>query len=205
MSGLRDEVLGAFRVLTGLPIASVARAGADRASMLYTLTLDDGCTLRVDDKTLWSPTEFLRAATVGYGRHVESVKAAAWQPSVQALLIHATDVLDTPGETYADAVLDWLRAYTERASTDRDGAAAAGQPFIYDGHLHVKADRLAIFIRRELVEQVNRTELYQALRDLGFERRAINYVRGKRNTSERSTASYYRAPLSVLDADIGEA
>lgn len=201
MSEHRDNVLHAFRTLTGLPVHTLTRAGTDRATMVYTFTLDTGEQLRVDDKTLWSPTEFLRAATIGYGRHVQTAKPATWQVAVQALLIHATDVTDTPGETFADAVLEWVRAYTDRATTDRDGAASSGAPFIEDGCIHVKADKLAIYIRREQVEQVKLTELYQALRDNDFERKTVRYVRSKGKNGVSSSASYYRAPLKILDED----
>lgn len=191
------KALDAFRTFTGLPVESVKRTGHERVTMRYTFTLDDGRELRVDDRTLWSRTEFAREAVSKLKTPVETCEAAKWQAAVEALIIHTVEVSATPGERWEDVVSDWVGSYATGATSDRDGAAAAGAPFIADGMLHIKAEKLAVYIRREQVEQVKLHELYQALRDLGFERTHVNYVRGR--DSLRTSTSYYRAPLEALE------
>lgn len=201
----RDATLAAFRALTGLAVTSIARAGHERATMRYTFALADGAELRVDDRTLWSHTEFARESAVKLAHRVEPCKASTWRDAIEALVIHAVEVIETPGETLEDAVADWLRGYAGNASTDRDGAAAAGAPFIDEGDLHVRAVDLAKYIRREYTEQIRLADLRQALRDLGFTQRTINYSRRNGRGTVRSTVSYYRGELSAIYSQADEA
>lgn len=204
----RQRALAAFASLVDLPpLARLTQRGRDPLNARYTLELADGRELRVGTiKTLWSQTEFYKVVAVTLGMVPYGVEQADWRKGIRALINHGTEVIETPGEAFEDTVRDWISAYAGHASSaDRDGAAASGAPFIEEGLLHIHAGGLARFVRRELIEQVKLPELYQGLRDLGFERRVIHYVRDQRNSSTtRTTASYYRAPLATLDTSIGD-
>ncbi|MFP5356239.1 MAG: hypothetical protein ACLGIK_14015, partial [Gemmatimonadota bacterium] len=125
--------------------------------------------------------------------HVLQGRAARW---------HAVEVDETPGETFADTVRDWLGGYASIASTDANGAMASRKPYIADDEegyqaLHVHITDLAVYIRRNYsAGGVKEAELRLALADLGFERVSRHFTRA----GKRSTTSYYRAPIDVLDA-----
>ena len=76
-------------------------------------------------------------------------------------------------------------------------AVARGLPFCDGGLLHVAASGLARYIRREFSEQVRLTDLRQALADLGAERCNVSWTR---RGGGRSSTSYYRVELTLLDA-----
>lgn len=198
----REEALAIFRDATGLEeLQGVIQEGRNPDTAVYTLDFGPGQRVRLGNvDTLWSQATFAkRLLPAGYGP--ESVKASEWRPIIQSLVLHAAEVRESPDDTYESTVLDWLRAYTSRASSDRDGAAPNGEPFIDGDTLHVTATDLARYVRREYSETVKLAELRQGLRDLGFEQHTVRYrISAGKNSHRSSSTSYYRASLSTLDA-----
>ena len=194
----RRLALDHFSAICGLPaIEHIVQRGREADSATYTMRLQDGREVRLGTiKVLWSQTELSKVLTVAIGQPLPpDLSNAEWSTIRTRLLGCAVEVDETPGETFADTVRDWLGAYCESASTDRDGAMAARRPFIAGDDIHVHAVGLARDIRRQYSAAVKEKELLGALGDLGFERRTMMYSRG----SKRSSTSYYVAPIDVLD------
>jgi hypothetical protein len=197
---LRADTLEAFAELTKIEdINRVVQRGRDPQTARYTFEFTDGREIRIGTiNTLWSQTELGKVFAVTIGQVILPCKPNDWRTAIAALIAHATDVIETPDETYEATVLDWLKRYAAHATTDRDGAATNGAPYIDDARLHVSASDLARYVRREYSEQVKLHELRQALADLGFERVTIHYVRGTTDNPVRSSTSYYQAPLTAI-------
>lgn len=194
----RRRALDHFAAICGLPaVEHIVQRGREADSATYTLRLQDGREVRLGTiKVLWSQTELSKVLTVAIGRPLPAdLSNAEWSTIRTQLIGCAIEVDETPGETFADTVRDWLGSYCENAGTDRDGAARTRRPFIENDDIHVHAVSLARDIRRQYSASVKEKELLGALNDLGFERRAIMYKSG----STRTSASYYVAPLDVLN------
>ncbi len=194
---LRRKALDDFATLAGLPrIAQLLQGGRDTDSAQYTIVFEDGRHVRIGTiKVLWSQAEMSKVLSVALSKPLPPIKAATWDTLRSRLIEHGVEVDERQGETFADTVRDWLGSYCESAGTDRDGAARARKPFIENDDVHVHAVGLARDIRRQYSASVKEKDLLGALNDLGFERRTIMYNRG----SQRTSASYYVAPLDVLD------
>jgi hypothetical protein len=206
-NGKRAIATGEFaRMLDLDPITRLTQRGRDPQTAVYALEFSDGQVVRIGTiKVLWSQTEVHKVLAVALGKVPYSVEQRVWRKGIRAMVNFGCDIIETPGESFEDTVRDWVATYAQGASTDRNGAAGAGMPFIEEGKLHVQAQNFAKYVRRELLEQVKLSELYQALRDIGFERCNVNYVReGRKMSLHRTTASYYRAPLGALDMRVGE-
>lgn len=202
---VRGMALTAFRKVTGLPVASVKQVGRDPETAKYTVTLDGGADVRVGSiDNLWSNAEFTKRCLVAAGRGVRACKPADWRNVIEVLVMHATEVIDTPGESFEDGVLEWIREYASSATVDAAGAKPAGLPFTGAGTLYVKASELRTYIVRKHNEQIVRKELLAALRQLGFKQVTLNYTRKSGRGEIRSTVSYYHGPLTLLDGEATE-
>lgn len=201
MSDLRRQMLDQFAVRTGLPaIQRVVQHGTEPGTARYTFEFADGREVRVGGiDILWSRASLSKVLAVTIQTVVAPLKPADWMEAVGGLVQHAVDVEERPGETFQDAVEEWLAVYLNRATSDKDGAASMRAPFVSDNEAHLHAETFAKHIRREYSEQIRLPELRQALVDLGFERTTVHYQTRAGTTTKRSTASYYRAPLAILD------
>lgn len=195
---LRTATLDAFATLIGVPpLARLAQRGRDPETARYTLALRDGREVRIGTiRVLWSQTELARVLAVTLGCVPPVIERDSWRTAIGALIAHAVDVDEAPGERFEDAVREWLLVYAEHASGDREGSAPRGMPFCDGGVLHVAASGLARYIRREFSEQVKLSELRQALADLGAERCNVSW---SRRGGGRSSTSYYRVELELLE------
>jgi hypothetical protein len=206
MTDDRALALDAFNELIGVEgpnrITAIGQRGRDPQTARFTFTLGDGRTIRIGTiDTLWSQPQLGKVVAVTMSASLIPVEPKDWRISIAMLVRHVIEVEETPGESLEDAVSDWLGRYMGIASTDPDGAAATGAPFIEDAYLHVNASDLARYIRREYTEQIRLNDLRQALADLGYERVTINYVRGEGKNRRRSSTSYYRAPIEKDSAE----
>jgi hypothetical protein len=201
MSGHRHAAAAAFSVLLDIPnITRLVQRGRDPELARYTLELADGRTIKIGTiKILWSQAELSKVLAVTVGCVPLSVDAKEWRGAIRALIIHCTDVEETPNETFEATVMDWVRAYSQRASSDRDGAAPTGLPFTDSGDLYITANGLAKYVRREYSEQVKLHDLRQALRDNQFEQDTVHYSRKVGRGTKRSSTSYYRASIDAID------
>lgn len=203
----RAEAFDRFNRLTeinqlGLAVTGITYAGHERETTRYTFTFSDGRTLRLTDRKLWSPVEFEREVTVKLRIPFQTGEHAKWRTAIKALLIHAAEEIVLEGEGFTDVVREWIGDYARHVLSvttpeSRAEAAAASAPYVEDAKLNVHAGHLLRYIRREKEEKVQRGDLFQALRDLGFERITVGYtqrVNGSGSTSRHST-SYYRCPL----------
>jgi len=195
---LRTKVLRAFAVLLGLPeLKGLTQRGRDPETARFTLTLADGRSVRIGTiKVLRSQTELAGVLAVAVDCCPPAIERKDWHDAIAALLTHAKDVDETPGETFEAAVAEWTLRYADRATTDKDGAAPRGEP-IRDGQtLYVTANGLARYIRREYSEQIKLHALRQAIVDLGGERCNVSYTKPG---GSRSSTSYYRIAVGDLD------
>jgi len=201
MSEARAIALDAFATLLGLPqLAGLTQRGRDAETARFTLRFADGRQVRVGTiRTLRSQTELAGVLAVAVDCYPPPLERRDWHNAIGALLMHAKDVDEAPGETLEAAVAEWTLAYADRATCDRDGAALRGEPFRdapAGRHLYVTASGLARYIRREYSEQIKLQQLRQALVDLGGERTNVHYTK---SGGARSTTSYYRLELQALE------
>lgn len=199
----RELAASSFSQLLDIPLISrLIQRGRDPDLARYTLELADGQTIRIGtSKILWSQAELGRVLMVAIGCVPITVSTKDWRNAIRALIVNCTDVEETPDETFEATVTEWVRAYSTRATTDRDGAAPNGQPFTDNGDLYITANSLAKYVRREYSEQLRLHDLRQALRDIGFEQATIHYARKTGKTTKRSSTSYYRIDQNTLDGD----
>lgn len=200
---LREQVLRDFSVAGQLPeLRRVVQHGQDPTTVRYTFHfVTDGGTereVRIPNAgTLLSRARFDELLLVVLRRTTLPCKPAEWRDRIAVLIEHAAEVEERPGERFIDTVAEWALAYADRASTDRDGAAALRAPFREDDMLYLVATELAKYVRREFSEQVKLPELREALADLGFERLAVKV---KKSPGHRTTVSYYRRALDQIQA-----
>lgn len=196
---LREQALAAFVQATAGPdITHITQRGRDQDAR-FTITLRDGRDIHIGTiDTLWSQAKLARALAVTTGTVIQPLKPAEWRTAIAALIHHAVQVHETPDETGQAILRDWIAAYAANAAETRDDSAILKEPFTHDGHLHIYAQGLARYIRRESGDKVNLADLYATLADLGFHRAKIN-VRSSAGT--RSSVSYYRGPQSILDPE----
>lgn len=190
-----------FSELLGIPlIERLIQRGRDPEVARYTLLFADGATVRIGTiKVLWSQSELAKVLAVTIGCVPTPVGRNDWLKAISGLIRCCTDVEETPDETFEATALEWVRAYSARASSDREGAAPNGEPFHDDGKLHITAGNLARYVRREYNEPVKLHDLRQALRDNGFEQVTVHWERNVGRGKKRSSTSYYSAPLSTID------
>lgn len=190
-ASVRAEALADFSEATGCPaLARIIQRGRNPESARFTLELDDGREVRVGTiKTFWSQTELAKVVAVACGVVLSPVKSGDWREMLAVLIAGCVDVEEVDGEAFEDAVEEWLTEYlaTTTLDVDRDGAVRQSAPFRAGGLVHIAAGHFAKYVRRDQGEVIATADLRQALADLGFERKAINYQRGK----VRSSKSYY--------------
>lgn len=190
---LRRQVLDDFALSSGLPrLQRIVQHGNDPDSVRYTMHFDAGREVRIPSAAcLFSQAQLNLRLAAAMNRTIVGCKPAEWRERVGTLVEYGMEIQEQPGERFIDTVAEWIDAYCDRASSDADGAPALRAPFYdEDGTLHLVATELAKYVRRELSEQVERSALYEALSDLGYERVAVNY---RPKVGRRSTVSYYRA------------
>lgn len=195
----RDLAINAFVQATAGPdITRITQRGRDQDAR-FTFTLRDGRTIHIGTiDTLFSQAKLARALAVTTGTVIEPLKPAEWRQCIAALIHYAVEVHETPDETGQAILRDWIAAYAANAAETRDDSAILKEPFTHDGHIHIYAQGLARYIRRESGDKVNLSDLYATLADLGFTRTKINI---KASAGARSSVSYYRGPLAILDQD----
>lgn len=193
----RIAALTAFCNATGLPpLRRIVQRGRDAESSVYTFEFEDGRKVRIGTiKVLWSLAELGKVLSVSIGHPLPPFESASWYGIRTKLLERGITVDETPGETFCDIVRDWLGKYCENATSERNAAMMSKRPYVEDDEIRVHAVSFARDIRRQFSASVKEKDLLGALGDLGFERRTIMYDRG----SKRSSASYYCAPITVLD------
>lgn len=196
---LRTEILRDFSLACGLPaLERVVQHGEDPTTVRYTFHFEGGREVRVPSAAvLFSQAQLNQLFAVVLRRTMIGCKPVEWRERVNMLVENGLEVQERPGERFIDTVAEWALAYADRASTDRDGAAALRAPFREDDMLYLVATELAKYVRREFSEQVKLPELRTALADLGFERLAVKV---KKSPGHRTTVSYYRRALDQIQA-----
>jgi hypothetical protein len=207
MSASRQRAAELFSILLEIPqISHLVQRGRDPEQARYTLVFADGRAVRIGTiKILWSQAEMGKVLAVTLGCVPLSVDAKDWRNAIRAIIVHCTDVEETPDETFEATVADWVRAYANRTATsrDREGAAPSGEPFLEEGKLFITANSLAKFIRRDYSEQIKLYELRSALRDIGFQQETVHWRRATagRAKSKSSSTSYYSVDQDTIDGE----
>lgn len=197
---LRERVLRNFSILIGSePIVAIRQRGRDPETARYTFSLADGRAIRVGTmKVLGSQAELRRVMAVATGHYMPDIARRDWHDAMRRLMAHGIDVDETMGETFTDAVREWIKSYAGEASGDREGAVKRTDPFVADEQLWIHVDGLSKYIRNHYGEQVRKSELWAAFDDLGFTQRNVSFnnKRGK-----RTSRSYYVIDLADLEAE----
>lgn len=196
-----DELSGLLGIGT---IEQVTQRGRDPQTAPYTLHMSAGQTVRIGTiKTLRSQPALGDVLAVTLGHMPPPIEAKLWAKMIGAVINHAVDVEETPGESHADRIRELLGIYTENAGTDRDGAMTNLAPFKTvnenGADVHVHAGDFAKWLDRQHGMKDKPSDLYLALADVGMVRRTIHYYRA----NKRGTRSYWVAPLDCLEAPDG--
>lgn len=184
------------------PIERVTQRGRDPLTAPYTIHMADAAQTEVrvgTIKVLRSQPALGDVLAVKLGRMPPTIAKDLWHDLVSSVINDAVEVQEVDGESYADQVREWLLRASEKATTDRNGACSSELPFVQPDAqgarcFYVHVDGFVRDLDRSHSIKTTATEIRNALLDLGFERRTINYTRG--NAS--STRSYWSAPLDVL-------
>jgi hypothetical protein len=197
---MRNDALHAFAEVIGLPqLDRVIQRGRDPQTARFSFILDGGTEIRIGTiDTLWSQAQLCKVLAVTAGVVPLPCKPNDWRTSIGGLVRHAVDVHETPDETFEETVRDWVKTYAQRATTDQAGAVPRREPFTRDNELYLTASSFAKYVRREYSELLRLPDLRQALADLGFHTTPISYDRPSGNGRDRSSVSYYHAPLTAL-------
>lgn len=190
----RATVIQAFAASTGVPpFTRVLQRGREPATARFSLELTDGRIVHLGTvEALFSPTRFANAILVTTGYVLDQIKAADWRASLNAVVAHCVDVVETPDETLAERVADWLEQYSRGASSDKEGALSQRLPFVDASHLHVSAEHFRRWVGREYQETLTAHEIRTALADNGYHTVTISYdATGRGNTRQRTSTSYY--------------
>lgn len=177
------------KVIGGPRIKELVQDGRDHEMTRYTLIFADGSEL-----PLGTPRDLLN-----YDRFREryvalttllpgAVPREKWDNVVRALLSSVVVRVDEDSSSRGRTAALVLEYVENRMSRDRDGAAAAGDPFIDEGDLYLNLARFAQWLRRIRGERVTEVDLKQALQRCDFERGAVNY---RKQNGSRTTRSYY--------------
>ena len=197
---MRRDTLDEFARMMQLPkIARVIQRGAEPENARYTFELADGRSIRIGGTgALWSQAQLGQVVAASIQRVPPEHDMKTWRKLLGVLMRNAVEVEEAPGESFAEIVCDWLRDYARSPGTDADGCAAAGRPFIRNEQLHIHAPTFSTYVKRQLHGTFERLELLQALVDIGFERKTINYVPPR---GTRTSISLYVALRGTLDVE----
>jgi hypothetical protein len=127
-------------------------------------------------------------------------KAGKWTLLCQALM-RIKEVRDNE-ELYRDnQVKEWLRQYIDYGAFFQDenweDALHNLDPFVLDGFLHVRVEKMAIFLQNALRERITKNELFPMLDLVGFTQKTMA---ARLNGDGKPTSrSYFRGPVEVLD------
>lgn len=198
----RAEAVELFNIVSGLQVRRLVQRGRDPETARLTLEMSDGTIVKVGTfEKLLSRAQFDRVVAATVGQLTSPCTPAEWKGAVARLVRYATDVTETPDETLASRVDDWLDQYAAEARSDRDGAAKRREPFL-DETLHVHAEHFTRWLKREYSEQIPAIDVRGALADLGYEPVRIQWTTttGRGKTKTRKQARYMRAPTAAEDA-----
>jgi hypothetical protein len=207
----RTDVLQRFAAICGLPpIIAVRQLGRDPRTARFTLVLSDGRDIHIGTiDTLTSRTKMDNVLMVAASTCINpEVKAGAWRNAVAALVTRCAEVAEVDDEPLSARVADWIDQHTTSARdvgddrAEQDACVRTRSPFERDGMLHVSAEGLAKWVRREYSESVPISDLRQALRDLGYDYARITYSKRPTRGSglrEQTSTSYYRRSTNHTD------
>lgn len=183
------------QLLGGPEVKELVQDSRDPDQARFRIVLADGREVPIGTGAdLLSADRFRSAFAIVTGHVVPAVKRDKWHKVIQALL-HAATVNEESDETRAARVHAIVRDYVDRgASTDREAACQAHDPFVHDGDIYVPLDPLTHWLRRVRGERLVSADVKQLLIAGGFERKTVNYVR---DTGKKSSRSYW-----VGDADV---
>ncbi|MGD9893397.1 MAG: hypothetical protein AB7R89_05995 [Dehalococcoidia bacterium] len=166
-------LLGTVSDLFGVPVSGWIQHGSQRAR--YSLQLTDGREVAIGPTTaVLSPDQF-RARLYEQARVTLPIfKKERWL-RIAATLSKAATVVENQEVTREHVVREWIAGYLTSTSVLRDGSAedygeaiAAGRPFVRDEVLHIHAPSLRKYVVLSLMEQIESTDLHDALRAVGF-------------------------------------
>lgn len=203
-NGHRAKILERFADDTGLRLNRITQRGRDPEDATFTLQFANGQTVRIGGiNVLWSQAKLGQVLAVTAGLVPAVVATRDWRTTITNLVAYVIEVDEHPDETFQATVADWLQQYATTATHDHETAPALREPFIkHHGdapHLHIHAQTFLDHIRRAHGEKPRLAEIRTALTDLRFEPIKITYnARGNGKDRQRSSTSYYRAPLQTL-------
>lgn len=196
-----DATVAAFsRVVGGPAVKEFVQDGRDPATARFTLVMANGDQVRLGrGDVLLNQDRFRTAFAVVTGHVLTKVKPPRWDSAVQALL-KVRQVRESEDDTPEGTVADWLSRYLYERLPPRPGeeakdeACRTKEPFSEEGFVYVFAASFAAFVRQALRHNLPDHEVKDMLRQAGFERSTVHYLK---EDGAASTRSYYRGPAEA--------
>lgn len=195
-----EQTLAFFHKVVGGPeIKEFIQYGIDADVVRFKIVLADGSEVQLGDSaSLLSLPKFAANYLPATAHVIPNMKPAAWKNVVQGLMKAVTVVQDEEDSLGARAVA-WVVEFTERhVSTDKDLACETNDAFRNDTQVFISLGKLSQWLRRIRGERIVDADIRQALLAAGFKRTTVNYTK---SDGSRSTRSYFRGPLSLLESE----
>lgn len=171
-----NEALAAFNSLApGLQAKELIQQGVDPSVARYWLVLSNEERIEIGSaRDLRNPDRVTEAIMVVTGFTMMPVKREKWLVAVRGL-VKARRHIDS--ETLADIARGWMVSYLDSNLADEDEwneAAYSKKPYLRDGFVWITLDDFHRYVRRNLGERVEKSDIQARLGDLGFARCAVS-------------------------------
>ena len=191
------KVTATFSKAVGGPkIKELVQEGRDPSSARFVLVLEDGREVALGAmRELARQQTFRENFAVVTQFYPVEVTRKKWDEVVRGLLT-AAEVHEVQEVSYSEMIRGHLEKYLERRmSADRDGACRASDPFRDDEYVYVHAGSFLTWLRQIARERIDKADLLIGFKQLGMERKSMNYTKADGRNAQRS---YYRiAPDSL--------
>jgi hypothetical protein len=200
---IRDDIAETLSASLGIKVSGWLQEG--RENPVYSVITADGRFIRLPVNTDIVESGARVLAQRIYeetGIVIKTIAKKDWAPILRALTRIGTvrDYREARASTSVGYWLDDYLAHNSARMRDDAGAVDAacskGQPFLVDGSVHIQIERLLTYISSFGRTGISKPVLLSCLRQLGFERKQINYYREvKGGEKVRSSAQYWAAKL----------
>lgn len=201
-AGERERRVDQLRHILRIPIARWIQRSTEPGEETYSLVLADGRSIPIGSaEVVCSQTKFRQRVYAATGAYL-TVPKNRWADVCKALAsIREVEELEESGRR--GKARGWLDAYLPDVAIHRDedwaDAMRHSEPFVEEGHIHVNVEHLQRFLRQTQGKSIPDRVIWDAMRELGFERvqRTARVLVG-RKSSRPIFRRYWRAPLSAV-------
>lgn len=201
----RKSELERLSKIFGIVVEDWIQVGRDKPT--YTLVIEGSRQVTIGDVRAVFDSErpFSRAIYAQSGLVMEPVGKKAW-PGVCKILSKVCRIIDAPETQESDSVKAAIKAFIKRSDlfreNQKDLACHNEAPFVTDQYLYIHIQGFRRWVRSHWHDQWESTSLLNLMRAVGFAQHTVGY---SRPSKERSSRSYWRAPISEFADRISDA